>query len=142
MGLSLNCCLCWPHDPDRVGPTPAGERSRGSALQVRLFAGTDPVTGRDVYLTASIPGTDKKAHKRAEDKLAEFRTQVNKPHRDRAQPRALSAAEQQTILDELHRDRFADLAPAEVWRSCSTRASTSARSPPSTGCCAVPAIPS
>ena len=47
-------------------------------MQVRLFAGTDPVTGRDVYLTASIPGTDKKAHKKAEDKLAEFRTQVNK----------------------------------------------------------------
>jgi integrase len=53
-------------------------RQRGSALQVRFFAGKDPVTGRDVYLTASIPGTDKKAHKRAEDKLAEFRTQVNK----------------------------------------------------------------
>lgn len=53
-------------------------RQRGSSLQVRLFAGKDPVTGRDVYLTASIPGTDKKAHKKAEDKLAEFRTQVNK----------------------------------------------------------------
>jgi len=53
-------------------------RQRGSALQVRLFAGKDPVTGRDVYLAASIQGTDKKAHKRAEDKLAEFRTQVNK----------------------------------------------------------------
>lgn len=37
------------------------------------------------------------------------------PHRDRAQPRALSKAEQQAILDELHSDRFADLAPAEVW---------------------------
>ncbi len=37
------------------------------------------------------------------------------PHRDRAQPRALSAAEQQAILDELHSARFADLAPAEVW---------------------------
>ncbi|MDQ3764750.1 MAG: N-terminal phage integrase SAM-like domain-containing protein [Actinomycetota bacterium] len=47
-------------------------------MQVRLFAGKDPVTGRDVYLTASIQGTDKKAHKKAEDKLAEFRTQVNK----------------------------------------------------------------
>ncbi|MEO7195424.1 MAG: hypothetical protein ABIZ05_11475 [Pseudonocardiaceae bacterium] len=53
-------------------------RECGSALQVRLFAGRDPVTGRDVYLTASIQGTDKKAHKLAEDKLAEFRTQVNK----------------------------------------------------------------
>ena len=37
------------------------------------------------------------------------------PHRDRPQPRALTAAERQTILDVLHSDRFADLAPAEVW---------------------------
>ena len=36
------------------------------------------MTGRDVYLTASFSGTDRKARKRAEDKLAEFRTQVNK----------------------------------------------------------------
>jgi integrase len=53
-------------------------RQRGSSLQVRLFADKDPVTGRDVYLTASIPGTDKKARKKADDKLAEFRTRVNK----------------------------------------------------------------
>jgi putative transposase len=37
------------------------------------------------------------------------------PHRQRHQPRALSASEQQAILDVLHSDRFADLAPAEVW---------------------------
>ena len=37
------------------------------------------------------------------------------PHRARHQPRALSAAEQQVILDVLHSDRFVDLAPAEVW---------------------------
>ena len=37
------------------------------------------------------------------------------PHRQRRQPRALSAAEQQAILDVLHSDRFVDLAPAEVW---------------------------
>ena len=36
-------------------------------------------------------------------------------HRDRPQPRALTEAEQQAILDELHSERFADLAPAEVW---------------------------
>lgn len=36
-------------------------------------------------------------------------------HRQRRQPRALSAAEQQAILEVLHSDRFADLAPAEVW---------------------------
>jgi putative transposase len=37
------------------------------------------------------------------------------PHRDRCQPRALSPAERQAILGHLHSDRFADLAPAEVW---------------------------
>jgi putative transposase len=37
------------------------------------------------------------------------------PHRDRPQPRALSEAEQQAILDELHSERFVDTSPAEVW---------------------------
>ena len=37
------------------------------------------------------------------------------PHRDRPQPRALSEAEQQAILDVLHSDRFVDMSPAEVW---------------------------
>jgi putative transposase len=36
-------------------------------------------------------------------------------HWQRRQPRALSAAEQQAILDVLHSDRFVDVAPAEVW---------------------------
>ena len=36
-------------------------------------------------------------------------------HRDRPQPRALSEAEQQAILDVLHSQRFVDMAPAEVW---------------------------
>jgi putative transposase len=37
------------------------------------------------------------------------------PHRDRVQPRALTRAEQQAILHQLHSDRFADMAPAETW---------------------------
>jgi putative transposase len=37
------------------------------------------------------------------------------PHRDRAQPRALSPAERASILAVLHAERFADAAPAEVW---------------------------
>jgi putative transposase len=37
------------------------------------------------------------------------------PHAGRVQPRALSQAERQEILGTLHRERFADLAPAEVW---------------------------
>jgi putative transposase len=37
------------------------------------------------------------------------------PHAGRVQPRALSQAERQAILGTLHCERFADLAPAEVW---------------------------
>lgn len=43
------------------------------------------------------------------------RRSVPIPHRERAQPRALSTAEQQLILHELHSDRFADMAPAQAW---------------------------
>lgn len=53
-------------------------RQRGNSLQVRLFSGVDPVTGKDIYLTATIKGTDMAARKRADDKLSEFRTQVRK----------------------------------------------------------------
>jgi putative transposase len=37
------------------------------------------------------------------------------PQAGRRQPRALGLAERQAILDALHSERFADLAPAEVW---------------------------
>jgi len=36
-------------------------------------------------------------------------------HRDRVQPRALTAEERTAILDVLHCERFVDLAPAQVW---------------------------
>jgi hypothetical protein len=44
--------------PEEPGRRRGNIRQRGSSLQVRFFAGKDPVTGRDVYLTASISGTD------------------------------------------------------------------------------------
>jgi putative transposase len=37
------------------------------------------------------------------------------PHKERAQPRALAPAERTAILNALHSERFADLAPDEVW---------------------------
>jgi putative transposase len=37
------------------------------------------------------------------------------PHTRRVQPRALAPAERTAIGDALHCDRFADLAPDEVW---------------------------
>lgn len=51
---------------------------RGGALRVRLYAGLDPVTRKQSYLRATIEGTDDKAWRKAEDKLAEFRTEVLK----------------------------------------------------------------
>ena len=36
-------------------------------------------------------------------------------HRDRCQPRALSHAERQAILDQLPSARFVDMSPTEVW---------------------------
>src|SRR5829696_4293846 len=67
---------CPPHMADDIsnGRKVGSIRQRGDRLQVRLLAGRDLVTGKDVYLTATINGTDKAARKRAEDKLAEFRT--------------------------------------------------------------------
>lgn len=41
-------------------------RVRGNSLQVRVFSGKDPVTGKDVYLTESVKGTDKAAYKAAD----------------------------------------------------------------------------
>jgi hypothetical protein len=78
-------------------------RQRGSSLQVRLFAGKDPVTGRDVYLSTSIHDTDKKAHRKAEDKLAEFRTQVNK-QRSRPSSVKLGYAIHEWIRTSVHED--------------------------------------
>jgi putative transposase len=37
------------------------------------------------------------------------------PQADRVQPRALAPAERTAVLDALHSERFADLAPDEVW---------------------------
>jgi integrase len=51
---------------------------RGDSLRVVYYAGQDPVTGKRSYLRETIKGTDKAAWKRADDKLAEFRSQVAK----------------------------------------------------------------
>lgn len=50
---------------------------RGKSLQVRVFAGKDPVTGRDVYLSESIKGTDKAAYKLADKTMTRLLAQVD-----------------------------------------------------------------
>jgi integrase len=69
----------WIMAAKRSGGRQRGNiEERGGALRVRLYAGTDPVTRRQVYLRATVPGTDKAAYRKADDKLSEFRTQVLK----------------------------------------------------------------
>jgi hypothetical protein len=44
----------------------------------RVYAGLDPVTGRDRYLTESVRGTDRAARKRAERALTRLQAEVDK----------------------------------------------------------------
>lgn len=53
-------------------------RERGGSLQVRVYAGPDPVTGRDRYLTRSVKGTDRAARKLAEKALTRLQAEVDK----------------------------------------------------------------
>jgi integrase len=43
-----------------------------------VFAGRDPVTGTKRYVTESIPGTDRAAHRRADKALTRLQAQVDK----------------------------------------------------------------
>jgi integrase len=61
-----------------TGRTKGNIEERGDSLRVRLYAGIDPVTGRQSYLRETIPGTDDAAWRKADDKLTEFRAQVLK----------------------------------------------------------------
>ena len=64
---------------DRDGGRRRGSvRLRGGSLQVRVYAGQDPVTGRDRYLTETVKGTDKAAHRRAEKVMTRLLADVDK----------------------------------------------------------------
>ncbi|GAA1281132.1 site-specific integrase [Saccharothrix xinjiangensis] len=52
-------------------------RQRGNSLQVRVFAGVDPVTGKEVYLTGSVKGTSKAAHKQADKLMTKLLAEVD-----------------------------------------------------------------
>ena len=64
---------------DRGGGRQRGSiRQRGGSFQVRVYAGPDPVTGRDRYLTESVRGADRAARKRAEKALTRLQAEVDK----------------------------------------------------------------
>jgi integrase len=52
-------------------------RVRGNSLQVRVFAGKDPVTGKDVYLSETVKGTDKAAQKEAGKVMTRLQASVD-----------------------------------------------------------------
>jgi len=56
---------------------PQGIRKRGGSLQVRVYAGLDPVTRKPRYLAETIKGTDKAAQRRAAKGLTRLQAQVD-----------------------------------------------------------------
>ena len=52
-------------------------RARGGSLQVRVFAGVDPVSGRDRYLSESVKGTDRAARRQADKVMARLQAEVD-----------------------------------------------------------------
>jgi hypothetical protein len=55
-------------------------RVRGGSLQVRVFAGVDPVSGRDRYLSESVKGTDRAARRQADKVMARLQAEVDPAH--------------------------------------------------------------
>lgn len=55
-----------------------GIRQRGGSLQVRVYAGLDPVTRKPRYLAETVKGTDKAAWRRAEKALTRLQADVDK----------------------------------------------------------------
>ncbi len=53
-------------------------RPRGGSLQVRVYAGQDPLTGRDRYVTESVRGSDAAAVKRAEKVMTRLQADVDR----------------------------------------------------------------
>lgn len=52
-------------------------RGRGNTLQVRVYAGVDPVTGKKRYLSETVAGTDKAARRLAERTLTKLQARVD-----------------------------------------------------------------
>ena len=66
----------------------AADRGRGSvrvcggSLQVRGFAGVDPVPGRGRYLSESVKGTDRAARRQADKVMARLQAELEDSIRD------------------------------------------------------------
>lgn len=84
MDSSLTRCLTWLDAVPMTRSTGAVDRrgrgnirKRGNSLQVRVYSGIDPVTGKEIYLSETIRGTDTAARRRAEKALTKLQAQVD-----------------------------------------------------------------
>ncbi|WP_255283739.1 site-specific integrase [Saccharomonospora azurea] len=84
MDSSLTCPLSWLDAAAMARSTGGVDRrgrgnigKRGNSLQVRVYSGVDPVTGKELYLAETINGTDKAARRRAEKALTRLQAQVD-----------------------------------------------------------------
>ena len=53
-------------------------RKRGSGLQVQVYAGRDPLTGRKRWVSRQVPGQTKASHRQAKKVEAELLEQVDR----------------------------------------------------------------
>lgn len=84
MALSIDSLLAWDHPRLMAKSTTSDNtpkrgnvRVRGNSLQVRVYAGIDPVTGKPNYLAETVKGTDKAAYKQANKVLTRLQAQVD-----------------------------------------------------------------
>lgn len=87
MGLSMDLRAFGVHTARMNQRKDTGERrkrgsvrKRGGSLQVRVYAGTDPVTSRDSYLTETVKGTDRAAQREAQKVLTRLQARVDEQH--------------------------------------------------------------
>jgi integrase len=91
-----------------------GER-RGT-LRVRLFAGMDPVTSKQVYLPEPIEGTDRAAWRKAEDRLSQLHARVLK------QRTAASSVSPSYAIDEWFRTAELETSTRDGYPGVTSRA--------------------
>src|SRR5690242_6686155 len=104
---SQNCRRSWRRSPRARTPSPGRVSDR---------RGDRPARAEDRHRAAcAAAGVPQATWYRRHRISPPPQRPVPVPHAERVQPRALAPAERQAILDVLHSDRFADLAPAEVW---------------------------
>lgn len=63
---------------DRDGRQRGEIERRGASLRVKAYAGVDPVTGKRVYRSETVKGTDEKAYKQAERKLTALMAEIDR----------------------------------------------------------------